>query len=251
MQLIFLGVNAALTVGPKTFHANMLVQSSSAANLLIDCSGDIRHSLYELGYSHYAIDAVYISHLHADHVGGLEWLGFSKYFIEKKSLPLYISPDQHQPLWENVLSGGMSTLEQEQASLETFFQLKPVNNLSFTWEQSLFQLIKVEHSYNNHLLLPSYGLLIKGPLHTIFISTDMRHNPQLLATAYASADLIFQDCEISHIASGQHARYQELKQLNPEIKQKMWLYGYNDEILPQAQQDGFQGFVIRGQCFNF
>jgi hypothetical protein len=31
----------------------------------------------------------------------------------------------------------------------------------------------------------------------------------------------------------------------------MWLYDYNDGQLPDAIQDGFKGFITRGQMFNF
>ena len=72
--------------------------------MLIDCGSDIKHSLFEQGLSHTDIDAVYISHLHADHVGGLEWLGFSKLFNDKKKPKLYISPKLQTELWNNVLS---------------------------------------------------------------------------------------------------------------------------------------------------
>ena len=98
MKLLFLGVSSALSVGDKKYQSNMLIKSSTNRHLLIDCGTDIRHSLYEQGVSHSTIDAVYISHLHADHVGGLEWLSFSKVFIDHKKPGLYISPDQRDKL---------------------------------------------------------------------------------------------------------------------------------------------------------
>ena len=48
--------------------------------LLIDCGSDARHSLAAAGYSFNEIDNIFISHLHADHIGGLEWLGFSRLY---------------------------------------------------------------------------------------------------------------------------------------------------------------------------
>lgn len=251
MKLTFLGVCSALSVGYKNFQSNMLIESTNAKHLLIDCGGDVRNSLHELGYTSSTIDAVYISHLHADHVGGLEWLGFSKFFIDKQQPELYISQDQSARLWNNVLSGGMSTLEESTASLETFFKVMPIQDQSFIWEKIHFQLIKVIHSYSNQQLLPSYGLFIQGDNLKIFISTDARFSPELLAPIYQQADLIFQDCETSAFRSKQHAHYNDLKNLAPNIKQKMWLYDYNDGQLPDAIQDGFKGFIARGQVFNF
>ncbi len=251
MKLLFLGVFSALMVGDKKYQSNMLIESKSGRKMLVDCGSDIRHSLYEQGFNHGEIDAVYISHLHADHVGGLEWLGFARYFIDHKKPAFYISPDQRDTLWNNVLSGGMSSLENEAVSLSTWFDVQPIRDLCFSWEKHPFQLIKIPHSINNYVHLPAYGLLIKGDAKTIFISTDTRFCPELLEPVYKQADLIFHDCETSIMASEQHARYADLKTLAPEIKQKMWLYDYNDGELPDAKRDGFKGFVVQGQAFDF
>ena len=251
MKLLFLGVFSAFSVGDKKYQSNMLIESSTGKRMLVDCGTDIRHSLYEQGLTHSTIDAVYISHLHADHVGGLEWLGFSKVFFDKKKSNLYISPDQQEKLWNNVLSGGMSSLENEKATLSTWFDVQLVDNLSFTWEKHPFQLIKIPHSINDHEYLPAYGLKITGDSKTIFLSTDTRFCPHVLASVYDEADLIFQDCETSTIASEQHARYVDLKMLDTKIKNKMWLYDYNDGELPDAKKDGFKGFIVRGQSFDF
>ena len=251
MKLLFLGVSSALSVGEKKYQSNMLIKSSTDRQMLIDCGTDVRHSLYEQGVTHSTIDAVYISHLHADHVGGLEWLSFSKVFIDHKKTELYISQDQQDKLWNNVLSGGMSSLENEQATLSTWFDVHGINDLHFTWEKHSFRLIKIPHSISNREYLPAYGLLIRGDSKTIFLSTDTRFCPELLESVYNEADLIFHDCETSTMSSGQHARYTDLKTLDSKIKNKMWLYDYNDGELPDAKKDGFKGFVVRGQSFDF
>lgn len=249
MKLIFLGVSSALSVGYKNFHANMLLEVDGQ-HLLIDCGGDIRHSLFELGYSSADIDAVYISHLHADHVGGLEWLGFSGLFLHKKRLPLYAGNDVLTRLWHNVLAGGMSSLETEEATLDTFFMSFPIVDAKFMWHATSMRLIPVEHTYSNGILQPSYGILISSVNQKIFITTDTRFSPDRLLSVYEEADIIFHDCEISLYRSNQHAHYDDLKTLPPHIKKKIWLYGYNNGELPDALGDGFCGFVMRGQQFT-
>lgn len=252
MKLLFLGASSAFCLGENRFQSNMLFESESGQKLLIDCGSDIRHSLYAQGYRHSDIDAVYISHLHSDHVGGLEWLGFTKHFIDGQKPTIYISPDLINILWNNVLCGGMSSLETEQATLSSFFDVKPIQNNSFTWKNYTFNLIKTNHVVSNGQIMPSYGLFIHINLQTIFISTDTRFSPDSFQDMYNKADLIFHDCETSAKISGQHARYQDLKTLAPKIKKKIWLYDYNDDDdLPDAKKDGFQGFVILGQSFNF
>ena len=47
-----------------------------------------------------------------------------------------------------------------------------------------------------------------------------------------------------------HAHYNKLKELDVETKAKMWLCHYQDMELPNAQIDGFKGFIKKGQIFN-
>ena len=42
-----------------------------------------------------------------------------------------------------------------------------------------------------------------------------------------------------------------LATLAPEIKNKMWLYHYNPGPLPNAEKDGFLGFVKKSSLFEF
>src|SRR5438552_2225581 len=79
MKLVFLGSGAAFTVGDN-FHSNMLLDDGHGHHLLIDCGTDARFSLHAIGKSYQDITDVYVSHLHADHCGGLEWLALTTKF---------------------------------------------------------------------------------------------------------------------------------------------------------------------------
>jgi hypothetical protein len=68
---------------------------------------------------------------------------------------------------------------------------------------------------------------------------------------YDRADLIFHDCETSKFPTPVHAHYNDLVKLPSQIKNKMWLYGYQPGPLPEdVIQQGFLGFVKRGQTFE-
>ncbi len=69
MKLTFLGSGSAFTMNNR--QSNMILEDDGKI-LLIDCGTDIRHSLHQQDLSYKDIDAVYISHLHADHIGGME-----------------------------------------------------------------------------------------------------------------------------------------------------------------------------------
>ncbi|CAA9435206.1 MAG: Ribonuclease Z, partial [uncultured Phycisphaerae bacterium] len=71
MKLTFLGTGSAFTLA--NYQSNMLLEDSGK-RLLIDCGGDARHAMAAAGYKAADVDALYVSHLHADHIGGIEWL---------------------------------------------------------------------------------------------------------------------------------------------------------------------------------
>src|SRR5688500_12374647 len=112
MKLVFIGAGSAFTVDKNNYNSNMLLQNSNQKRLLIDCGSDARRALYDLCLTYHDIQDVYISHLHADHAGGLEWLAFCTKFDTRCNKPrLYISEHQVKYLWDNVLSGGLNSLE--------------------------------------------------------------------------------------------------------------------------------------------
>ena len=83
MKLIVLGSGSAFTL--KNFQSNfLLVDEKRERNLLLDAGGDVRYALAEAGFSYKDITDVYVSHLHGDHIHGLEWLG--RLLIEPRRL---------------------------------------------------------------------------------------------------------------------------------------------------------------------
>ncbi|MGR3220082.1 MAG: MBL fold metallo-hydrolase, partial [Candidatus Anammoxibacter sp.] len=105
MKLTFLGAGSAFTT-PEYYQSNMLISAKSGKNLLIDCGTDVRFSLNDCGINNgnvaEKIDAVYISHLHADHIGGMEWLAFCTFFCKQPNrLKLFIEKSILNRIWEH------------------------------------------------------------------------------------------------------------------------------------------------------
>lgn len=253
MKLIFLGSGSAFTLSDDNFQSNMLFVNEDNDKLLLDCGSDIRWSLKKLGFTYKDIPSIYISHLHADHTGGLEWLAFTRKFDPETKKPnLYISQHLAHDLWNGVLSGGLSSIETVDADLATYFTVKPIaDNGYFIWSNIEFRLVQTVHFMSGFKICPSYGLLFTVNELNVFITTDTQFSPHQLTDFYNMADLIFQDCETTPNKSNVHAHYDELVTLDPKIKKKMWLYHYNQGELPDAKKAGFRGFVKRGQTFDF
>lgn len=254
MQLTFIGTGSAFTTGGN-YQSNLLVEVDGK-RLLIDCGGDVRHGLHELGLSHRDIDAVYISHLHADHVGGMEWLAFSTFFDPSCERPaLYMASALADPIWQNVLSGGLNSLEGRDVDLTTYFdtRLIPSGGL-FVWQDIPFQLVQAIHVSEGYSLAPCYGLLFpagsQDDAPQVWFTGDTQYAPDQLRHAYMAADVIFHDCETSPYPSGVHPHFDQLAQLPDTWRSKMWLYHYQPGELPNATAKGFRGFVHKGQSFD-
>lgn len=250
MKLTFIGTGAAFT--SNNYHSNILIELGGK-RLLIDCGSDARFALRDIGLSYQHIDGVYISHIHADHVGGLEWLGFSTKFDPSCTVPTIIA---HQNilanLWEHSLCAGMQTLDEEVAQLDSYFKPVPLEYPgSFEWEGVNFRLVKTLHVRNCANILDSYGLFFEVNGKKIFLSTDTRPLFDEAPELYETSHVIFHDCETQSQPSGVHSHYTELVHLPEHIKQKMWLYHYNSSPLPDSTKDGFMGFVPKGKSFEF
>lgn len=264
MEIIALGTGSAFTM--NGYQTNFIIKRNGK-NLLLDCGTDIRFSLQNVGLTFRDIDLVYISHTHADHIGGLEFLGFTRYFTRigeisfNNPFPILLPKlvcerGMVNTLWDNSLKGGMKTLEGIDATIETYFNVIPIDkNSSFVWEGIKFDLIQSLHMSSKYCILDSFGLMFTNPDNgeRIYITTDVQFAPEKSMKAYyKESDLIIHDCETMY-KSGVHAHYDDLKTLDNDIKSKMKLIHYQDNVLNdwntwslKAKEDGFLGFIKPG-----
>ncbi len=252
MKLLFIGSGSAFVTREYNYQSNALLITPDDKKIMIDCGSDARHALHDLNMDYRDITNVYISHLHADHIGGLEWLAFNRLFDLGCNKPnLYIHKSMQNLIWDRSLSGGLRSLQGEKNELKTYFNVKAVD-ATFRWEKVSFKLVKTIHTYNDNKVNPSYGLFFEINKKKIFFSTDTTFQPQLYEKYYLAADLIFHDCEVNDKTACVHTPYSDLLTLEPKIKNKIWLYHYSgtSNTLPDAVKDGFKGFVMRGQMFD-
>lgn len=250
MILAFAGVGSAFTT-QDYYQSNMVITDpKSNLNLLIDCGSDIRFSLAELKMNYKDIDSVYISHLHADHIGGLEYLGFCTLFDPSCNKPkMFLVEELVDDLWRSLQSG-MQSHEGLILNLNSFFDVKSIKiNNSFKWNDYNFTPVQTVHVMNGYKIVHSYGLIIDGSKKT-FITTDTQFCPRQIERFYKEADVIYQDCETSKFRSNVHAHYDDLKTLEESVKKKMWLYHYQPNPTQDAKADGFAGFIHKGQQFD-
>jgi ribonuclease BN (tRNA processing enzyme) len=261
MKITFLGVSGALS--PK-YNSNMLIDQGEDC-ILFDCGEDVMYSLKDAGRTPEELDAVYISHLHYDHMGGLSWLGYYSMFVMKRRLALYIHESLISDLWA-MLRPAMEKLDgHDMQTLEDYFWVNPMGGINeWTIHRSLcFKTVLQPHVETPQGNMYSYGLSLHEStldngrwrpfVHRgkcVSISSDSKRIKMLPSYAY-EYDLIFCDCDVMNLG-GVHANYDDLKKMTQDIKYNMWLYHYHDlgDKMPDAVADGFAGFVKEGQVFE-
>ena len=88
MRLQFLGSGDAFGNGAR-FNTCMLVESSKT-NFLVDCGASSLIAMKRFGVAPDSIDTILITHLHADHFGGLPFFILDAQFSNRRS-PLTIA----------------------------------------------------------------------------------------------------------------------------------------------------------------
>lgn len=79
--ITFLGTGGAFCDWTDNYNNNALVHLDDGRYLMIDCSMTAIQALNELEISPSNIEGVIVTHLHSDHIGGIEILAFKRYYL--------------------------------------------------------------------------------------------------------------------------------------------------------------------------
>jgi len=250
----FLGVGNALMNEPGIFHSNMIVggPKKQEHNLFIDCGTDFPHSLRNAHMDYKDVKNLYISHLHGDHCGGLEWLGFITHFSENTEAPkLYVADSDIKKL-EQMLKVSMgASADMKNFGMEAYFDVIPYYDKNpFEIGDITYTPIKTLHIDEGYGKMYSHALFIESPHGSALITTDTQFNSRLFMDYYRKADLIFHDCSTSPYKYSAHAHISELQKLPAWIKEKMILYHYSPDYNPLTAE-GFKDYARQNIYYYF
>ena len=231
-------------------------------SLLFDCGRTFFESAREVDMPLSDFRNIYISHTHSDHIGGLPDFALACYFYpELKKPSLFARRSITKVLWNNYLSIMLSTLANGQlpegkneATFHDYFNVNPVsNNGNFKLGNITYTPVQTIHVVNGYNFMDSYGLSFEAKGKKIFISGDSQFAPSQMEYVFNQSDIIIHDCETLPFKSGVHAHIEDLKQLSSEIKNKMYLIHYGDNIEDFRESiinSGFAGILRPNDTIN-
>ncbi|MCR2803625.1 MBL fold metallo-hydrolase [Paenibacillus soyae] len=220
MQITMLGTGSAFA---KRYNNNNALIEANGYRLLVDCGITLPKALHDAGMDFPQLDAVLISHIHGDHVGGLEEYAFQMMFKHQRKPVLYIADVLVEPLWQHTLRGGLT--QGELNDISDFFDVRPLQaGVAYELAEGLaVELMQTEHIEGK----ASFSFLFNK---RFFYSADMRFDGKLLQDLVESGvETIYHDCQLE--APGVvHASLEELLTLPEPVQEKTWLMHYGDAM---------------------
>ena len=223
--LHFLGVGNA-AAADQLGSSSAVIERDGAPALMIDC-GQEALAAYQRAYG--AIPpAVFITHVHMDHVAGLERLFFAARFDPKYCgrVRLYV-PAAVVPHLQARVADYPGVLAEGGSNFWDAFQLVPVS--SGFWHHNYWHdVFAVRH----HAPGTAFGLRLRGAL---VYTGDTRPIPEVLSQQADHHELIAHDCGL--IGNPSHSGLDDLeREYGEDLLRRLLLYHYGSVAEADAMQ---------------
>jgi ribonuclease BN (tRNA processing enzyme) len=224
-EIIVLGVGDTFS---EKHHGAALLLVCDGFSLAIDCPDMYRSVLRSAAecsgrtLSLSDIDHVLITHVHGDHMNGLEGVAFYKHFVENSRIKLVTSPDVRSAIWDERLKASMSALwdgqQFRQLRFDDYFEHVPLG-----WTDEIVVgpfRIRARRTIHH---VPTSALLVEAAGRTFGYSSDTAFDPELIAFL-EPADLIIHETNLGPA----HTPYSALAELPADLRARMRLIHYPD-----------------------
>ncbi|MEM6558811.1 MAG: MBL fold metallo-hydrolase [Myxococcota bacterium] len=231
IEIQTLGVGDAFS---ELYCSTAFILQCEGFRLAIDCPDRYRAVLKRLrdtsGSDHDLndIDDFLITHVHGDHMNGLEAVAFYKRFVQGRRLRLYSAPEVRASMWDERLKGSMATLWDGERlntmSFDDYFDFEPL-----AWESStMIGPFSIRTRRTKHHV-PTSALLIEAGGVALGYSSDTAFDSTLI-DFLSQADLIIHETNLGP----SHTSLAQLLELPDTIRHKLRLVHYPDVFDPNT-----------------
>ena len=186
-DFVFIGTSDAFGSGGRRQSANFL--RAPNGGVLIDCGMTTGTGMCDLGIARDEVDAILISHFHADHFGGIPALLLASLYEDERKKPLHIAGPPGIERWVQNLAAAMGyAIDDRRFSFDINYevlrpgiekQIGPVRVHSFA----------VHHQPHTH----PHGLIVETGAQRIAYSGDTGWFDDL-PSLVAGSDLFITEC---------------------------------------------------------
>ncbi len=120
-EIMMLGVGNGFV---KSTHQNNALLKTGGKLYLIDCGTTVWHSLREIGLGFEDIEAIFITHLHYDHCGGLDEAALYGAYAANRKMKLILPSPMRPLIWNHTLRGTLENTAGNKTSLEDYFEVQ-------------------------------------------------------------------------------------------------------------------------------
>ena len=263
LEFVFIGTGTAL--GKKLFHNNCIIIKGDT-HILVDFGMTGPEALREsVGLDVLDIDNILITHSHADHIGGLEYLALSRRYSgnnnQNNKLKLISTSEYRNILWEMSLRGGMEWNETNKSGKpltfnDYFEQIKPkvISESPRLIVRTEFEGIKIDMFRTLHIpenaktfadAFLTFGIFVDN---RVLFTADTKYDKSLIDMYADKSEIIFHDSSFE--PNPVHASVFQLRQLPKNIKKKIYLMHYGDDWKKHDVSD-FAGLAKQGYRYIF
>lgn len=249
----------------ERFGASILVQAGSET-LLFDAGRGCLQRLRQIKVSYDTIDALFLTHLHSDHIVGLPDLWLTGWLISNRATPLNVfGPTGTDEMIKNLQKAFVYDIkiriEDDKAPEEGSKLLATEIQQGVVYEKGGVKVIAflVDH----YPVVPAFGYRIEYNGHSVVLSGDTRYSENLIKFAKGT-DLLIHEVAIApgtlsksdpkyHILA-HHTTPEQAGKVFNEVKPKLAAYSHIVKIYIRDEQEilkrtkvNYSGPLIMGE----
>ena len=247
------------------FGASTIVQAGSET-LLFDAGRGCLQRLHQIKVSYDTIDALFLTHLHSDHIVGLPDLWLTGWLTSKRSVPLKVfgptGTDNMIEYLQKAFDYDIKIrIEDDKAPEEGSKLLSAEIQEGVVYEKNGVKVIAflVDH----YPVVPAFGFRIEHDGHSVVLSGDTRYSENLIKYARGT-DLLIHEVIIApdtlsksdpkYNIFAHHTTPEQAGKVFNEVKPKLAayshigkMYGHNEQELLKRTKVNYSGPIIIGE----